>query len=84
MIVLKVLEWIFWKYLGFVAVVISMPCWPWVLYQFWDNTRTGSEMFLLDWHRLPAKGNSKERLMWLAAQKFKPIFDFALECIERQ
>jgi len=81
---LGILEWVFWKYLGLLALAFSLPVWPWVLFQFYDNTASGTDALLIDWGKQPAKGRSGQKMMYLLAHEFKPYFDFALECLEKQ
>jgi hypothetical protein len=78
---LNVIKNIFWGYIGIMALVASIGAWPWIGYQFYENTKTKNWYFEMDWCKQPEAKNHREILMYMCAMKSKPAFDLALDCL---
>jgi hypothetical protein len=72
---------IFWGYIGIIALVASMGAWPWIGFQFYENTKTKNWYFEMNWCKQPEPKNHKQILMYICAMKSKPAFDLALDCL---
>jgi len=85
--VCRKLRWFYWKYVGLMATLCSLPAWPWICYLYFENKVVGGRPadpfghFMLDWGKQPRPGCHMQKVFYNLAMLFRPAFEFAMECI---